>query len=107
MDQYKDVIMNYEMQTVKEELNATKAALRNAVEERLQIQHSLKERMKELDCLYSISKLTEQEPDTALDNLLQEVVNLIPSAWRYPEITCARIIVGNKKYKTKNFKPTE
>ena len=63
----------------------------------------LDERVKELNCLYGISSLV-QEPDISLDEIFQGVVDLIPSSWLYPEMTCARITLENKEYRTENFK---
>ncbi|KKK75387.1 hypothetical protein LCGC14_2874220, partial [marine sediment metagenome] len=31
------------------------------------------------------------------------IVNLIPPAWQYPEITCARILLQGKEFKTEDF----
>jgi PAS domain S-box-containing protein len=67
--------------------------------------HDLDERVKELNCLYGISKIRERN-DIAFEEMLQEIVDLIPSSWQYPEITCARIIIEGQEYKTKNFKET-
>jgi len=67
--------------------------------------YDLGERVKELNCLYSISKLVE-EPVISLEEILQGTVGLIPPAWQYPEITCARIILGGEVYQTDNFKET-
>ena len=67
--------------------------------------HDLGERIKELNCLYGISNLVEK-PDISLVEILQGLVYLIPPSWRYPEITCARIILEDKEYKTENFKET-
>jgi len=58
--------------------------------------HDLSERLKELRCLYGISDLIE-EPGISLEKILEGAVKLIPLAWQYPEITCARIILeGNR-----------
>jgi response regulator RpfG family c-di-GMP phosphodiesterase len=67
--------------------------------------HDLKERVKELSCLYGISNLIEK-PDISLETIIKWTVNLLPSTWQYPQITCARIILEAKEYKTKNFKET-
>ena len=65
----------------------------------------LGERVKELNCLYGISHLIEQA-DISLEQVLQGTVDLIPPSWQYPEITCARIILGDKEFKTRNFRET-
>jgi PAS domain S-box-containing protein len=66
---------------------------------------NLGERVKELNCLYGISKLFERE-DT-LEGILQGAANLIPPSWQDPGITCAQITLEGQSYKTDNFKETE
>jgi PAS domain S-box-containing protein len=79
---------------------------RKRTEELLRKQaHDLDERVKKLNCFYGISKVRER-PDIAFEEMLQEIVDLIPASWQYPEITCARIIIEGQEYKTKNFKET-
>jgi len=68
-----------------------------------QVSHGLGERIKELNCLYSISKLRERT-DFSLEDILQAILDLIPPAWQYPEITCARIIFNGYEFTTKNYK---
>ena len=80
---------------------------RKRMEEALQRQtHDLRERVKELTCLYGISSLAEK-PGISLEEVFHGIVDLIPPAWQYPEVTCARITVGDKEFKTDNFKTTE
>ena len=65
--------------------------------------HALGERVKELNCLYSISNLMV-EPSISIDEVLQRTVDLIPPSWQYPEITCARILLeGQETAQTGNF----
>ena len=65
----------------------------------------LNERVKELNCLYAISGLVEKQ-DISLEGIFQGIVDLIPPAWQYPEITCARIILDDQEFKTDNFEET-
>ena len=51
----------------------------------------LKERVKELECLYSISELVSQT-NLSLNEIFEGVFLLITQAWQYPEITHSRII---------------
>lgn len=51
---------------------------------------ALRERVKELTCLYAISELSQQDSLT-LTTILEKVVKLIPPAWQYPENTVAAI----------------
>jgi PAS domain S-box-containing protein len=67
--------------------------------------HSLGDRVKELNCLYGISNLASRK-DITLEEILQGVINLIPSAWQYPDITCARIVLEGREFRTKNFQET-
>ncbi len=67
--------------------------------------YDLKERVKELNCLYSISSLFEKE-GASLEETLQGTVDLIPPAWQYPEITCSRIVVKGLEFTTENFRQT-
>jgi PAS domain S-box-containing protein len=68
--------------------------------------HDLGERVKELNCLYGISHLVEKHGNS-LEKVIQGTLDLIPSSWQYPQITCARIVVEAQIYQTENFKETE
>ncbi|GAI56476.1 unnamed protein product, partial [marine sediment metagenome] len=65
--------------------------------------HDLGERVKELDCLYGISRLVEKE-NISLEEIIEGAVNLIPSSWQYPEITAARIVLDDQSFQSKNFR---
>jgi pyruvate,water dikinase len=67
---------------------------------------ALKERVKELNCLYSLTSVVKDN-NLSFDEALQKIITLIPLAWQYPDITCAKITIGDKKYKTKNYKQTK
>jgi len=69
------------------------------------VEAALRERIKELNCLYGISQLAERHM-YSLDDLLQELVNFLPYSWQYPEITCARILFKGKTYASDRFKVT-
>jgi PAS domain S-box-containing protein len=68
--------------------------------------NALSERIKELNCLYGISNLFENQ-DVSLPWIMQRAVELIPAAWQYPEYACARICLEGQYYTTKNFKTTQ
>ena len=76
------------------------------ISERKRSEEVLRERVKELKCLYGISHLVEKR-GISLEEIIQGTVDLIPSSWQYPEITCARIILGDQEFKTKNFRETD
>ena len=64
---------------------------------------ALRERIKELNCLYGIAQLAERHPDS-VEDLLRDLVNFLPFSWQYPEITCSRIMFKGKSFKSKGFK---
>jgi PAS domain S-box-containing protein len=75
-------------------------------EKREELISELGERYKELTLLYKVSQLSV-ERDNTLEEILTETVNLIPPAWQYPEVTCAKITYRGEEYKTEDFKPTK
>ncbi|AOY60614.1 PAS modulated sigma54 specific transcriptinal regulator, Fis family [Desulfococcus multivorans] len=67
--------------------------------------NALTERIKELNCLYGISNLFENQ-DVSLSWIMQRAVDLIPAAWQYPENACARIRIDGQEYTSRHFIPT-
>ena len=65
----------------------------------------LGERVKELQCLYEMSKLVAAS-DKYMGAIFKEAVCLIPPGWQYPEIACARIAIGEEQFMTDNFRQT-
>ena len=66
----------------------------------------LSKRVKELNCLYGVSKLAAR-PSVSLSEILLGTANLMPPAWQSPEIAGARIVYETNEYKTENFKSTK
>jgi len=66
------------------------------------LEWALRERVKELDCLYTISTLQETHFHSA-ERFLQSVVDCLPRSWQFPEHACARIIYRDKEYVTEGF----
>ena len=67
-----------------------------------ELEVALRERIKELDCLYTISTFREihfQSPD----RFLQSVTDCLPRSWQFPEQACARIVYGGRQYITEGF----
>jgi PAS domain S-box-containing protein len=71
-----------------------------------ELETELAECKKELNCLYGLSRVIE-ERGLSLDNILQSVPDLVTASWQYPEIACARIVLGDKEFSTKNFRVTK
>ena len=67
-----------------------------------QTARALRERVKELSCLYRINRVFEESIGSP-DEVFQRIVELIPPAWQYPEIASARIVLDGKRYETPGF----
>jgi len=65
-------------------------------------QVELRERVKELTCLYGIAKLVERA-SISLNDVLQGIVELLPPAWLYTEIASARVILDGHSYTSLRF----
>jgi DNA-binding CsgD family transcriptional regulator/FtsZ-binding cell division protein ZapB len=70
------------------------------------VERALRERIKELNCLYAIAQLVEADSNS-IDDVLAAVVDILPPSWQYPEITCARIMFQEKTFKSREFKVTQ
>ncbi len=79
---------------------------RKQAEEALRhLSRELGERVKELNCLYAIAEVGSR-PDVPLTRVLQEIVELLPTACRFPEAACARITCEGRTYSTGNYRDT-
>lgn len=66
-------------------------------------QWALRERVKELTCLYGIGRIA-QLSELSLDEALQRVVELLPPAWQFPGIACGRIMLDGRAFTTAGFR---
>jgi DNA-binding CsgD family transcriptional regulator len=69
------------------------------------LEKQLRERIKELNCLYSLGRLIE-ENENSIETILQGAADLLPDSWQYPELACARIVFKEQAYKSRDFKIT-
>ena len=83
---------------------ACRIIISNISDNKLQ-EDALKERIKELNCLYGMSYLFELQ-DLSSDELFRRIALLIPPAWQYPDITSASISVKGKIYPAPRFRKT-
>jgi signal transduction histidine kinase len=70
-----------------------------------ELAHRLDERVKELNCLYGISRLAEDR-QLSIDDFLQRVVDIIPHSWQHTRAACARIQLTDKEVSTRKFLQT-
>src|SRR5690554_8180166 len=68
-----------------------------SVESSEEIAYHLKERVKELSCLYRISKIAQKFPNN-LELALSQIANYIPYGWQYPENLYAYILINGRHY---------
>lgn len=71
-----------------------------------ELEMALRERIKELDCLYAIARLRETHLYST-DEFLQGVAECLARSWQFPQYACARIIHGGKHYVTARFEQTQ
>jgi len=72
------------------------------ITDRKKAEQRVKERIKELEILYSLDKIAGKKGFT-LDKLYQELVGILPQGCQYPEIACTRIVIGDSEFRTNNF----
>mgnify|MGYP006278898313 CR=1 FL=1 len=79
---------------------------RKAVEELVRRRsRDLAERVKELQCLYSIMQKLHSHARTDAQ-IARDVASILPSGWQYPGLACARVVVGPNTYASKKFSET-
>lgn len=101
-----------ERTAIEEELRVTNEQLVDEIEtqkamkqEKEKLVAHLQERMKELECLYTIAEITKDDTKS-IEKALQECVNVMPPGWNYPEFTYSRIIYNDKQFTSKPFEET-
>lgn len=70
--------------------------------ELIEVKDQTYERYKELRCIYEIKRLS-QDHDLSLEAYLQQVCELLPPAFHYPDRTAAMIRVDGKNYYSPSF----
>lgn len=69
------------------------------------LEMALQERIKELNCLYGMSRLAERHHDS-MEEFLKSLTNFLPASWRYAEFACARIIFLGQTFESGKFEWT-
>ena len=69
------------------------------------VRHDLRERIKELTVLHKAIRVVQDSAKSSSE-VLQDIADLLPPAWQYPEVTAARILFGGKEFMTSNFRAT-
>ncbi|HNT28259.1 MAG TPA: ATP-binding protein, partial [bacterium] len=71
-----------------------------------QAKFHLRERIKELTCIYRITKLGS-DLDRSLDALLREAADIIPPAFLFPEAASCRIMLDRRSYTSLRYNPSK
>jgi len=87
------------------ELSASNEHLEREVHQRRVVEDELRERNKELKCLYSIVGMVEES--STIEEIIQKSADLIPGGYYYSELACARITLKDQAFKTRNFQETK
>ena len=66
----------------------------------------LKERAKELSCLYQVQE-TLNNPENSIEDICNSLVQVIPPGWQYPDICKAKIILHSVTYTSNDFLETD
>jgi predicted nucleotidyltransferase len=66
---------------------------------------ALRERAKELDCLYRVDELLNHPHDDH-EETLRHVVRVIPDGWQYPDSCCAKLTVADRTFQSGDFQVT-
>ena len=78
---------------------------RRAQEQREEVTAHLRERVREVSCLYSISSIIQSTPDR--DNMLTRVAARVPAGWGHPEAARARIRLDGMDYVSAKFEESK
>ncbi len=65
----------------------------------------LKERAKELNCLYDVQEILGN-PKISVEQAFKEIINVIPLGWQYPDICKTEIVFGEMKFRSSDFSRT-
>ena len=65
----------------------------------------LRERAKELNCLYEVQE-TLGKPGIKTEDALNRIIAILPPGWQYPEICQSEIIFGDKVFQSSDFVKT-
>ena len=74
------------------------------VSQRKSVDEALRERVKEMNCLYAIGDLIDRQGD--LEQILQGTAQRMPHGWCHSDIACAQITLDGHDVKTANFHET-
>ncbi len=99
-DSHKQLEKKVQERTV--ELSSTNKKLQEEIEQRSLAHTKLRQHIKQLQCLYGLSKLIEKQK-IPLEKIFQETPSLIRNAYHSPDMISVRITFEGIQYKTDKF----
>ena len=75
---------------------------RKNINDHKNIEFRLRERIKELNCHNTLSELLSRS-SLSVDEVISQVVSVIPGSWQFPEMAMASVTIGEKVFKTACF----
>jgi len=93
---------------MKDKLNRLPAAVERELREttvrreRKRAEWQVRKRVKELGAFYRLSEIDERQGVT-LEEMYEEMANILPESWQYPEVACARMVISDREFRTANF----
>jgi hypothetical protein len=70
------------------------------------ILHSLRERAKELNCLYRVDEIMSRL-SSPLDGIMRNLVEALPAGWQYPSISRAVVTLDGRRHQMPGFAASE
>jgi two-component system NtrC family sensor kinase len=67
------------------------------------VEWALRERVKELTCLYGIARVM-QEQGARLEDAISAIAELLPPAWQFVDRACARIVLDGREFQTSTYR---
>lgn len=98
--------VSYSAKIMKNEMLRSQLEHSHMQEAKHKIFEALQERVKELTLVRNMTKLL-QSYHKSLDELMEDIVSILPLGWKYSECAAARFIFDGKETATPNFSKTK
>lgn len=96
---------NQQLDASNQQLAAYNQQLETSEQELKNLSFNLGERLKEMECMYSITDSIANR--IFIDDVFHDSLSAIQKAWQFPDITAVRIINRDKEYVSANFRETK
>lgn len=87
----------------QKEVDSLKQKLEQMMTFHSKVEFNLAERVKELNCHYSITEIMMTH-GLSVDEVCRRIADILPAAWQFPDLLEASIKVGDNEFNTPGFK---